>query len=70
MGELDALADRLDSVVADLDEIAFDRLRRAVADGEVDRPADDKQLMRARRAVEKAAHLLRELDDDDPDRER
>ncbi len=68
MGELDRLADRLDSVAADLDEIAFDRLRRAVADGEVERPVGDKQLMRARRAVEKAAHLLRELDRPDDDR--
>ena len=65
MGELDGLADRLDAVVADLDEIAFDRLRRAVADGEVARPAGDKGLMRARRALEKAAHLLRSLDDAD-----
>ena len=67
MGEYgDPLADiveRLDAIAADLDEIAFDRLREAVADGEVSRPADDKRLMQARRAVEKAAGVLRQLDE-------
>ena len=63
MGEYDGLIDRLESVAADLDEIAFDRLREAVADGEVSRPPDDKKLMQARRAVEKAAVILRQLDD-------
>ena len=67
MGEYgDLLAEivqRLDSIAADLDEIAFDRLREAVADGEVTRPADDKRLMQARRAVEKAAGVLRQLDE-------
>ena len=63
MSEFDALADRLEAVAADLDDLAFDLLRRAVADGEVERPADDKRLMQARRAIEKAVHLLRSLDD-------
>lgn len=63
MSELGHLVDRLESVAADLDEIAFDRLREAVVDGEVERPASDKRLMQARRAVEKAAHLLRDLDE-------
>jgi hypothetical protein len=67
VSELDGLAERLESVAADLDEIAFDRLRRAVADGEVERPANDKRLMQARRAIEKAAHLLRDLDERDGD---
>ena len=63
MSDLSHLVERLESVAADLDEIAFDRLREAVADGEVERPAADKRLMQARRAVEKAAHLLRDLGD-------
>lgn len=61
MSDLGSLADRLDAIVADLDEIAFDRLREAAADGATARPADDKELVKARRAVEKAAHLLRQL---------
>lgn len=61
MSDVGALADRLDSIVADLDELAFDRLREAAADGATTRPADDKELVKARRAVEKAAHILRSL---------
>jgi hypothetical protein len=63
MTEYAGLIERLESVAADLDEIAFDRLREAVADGEVVRPADDKQLMQARRAIEKAVGVLRRLDE-------
>ena len=61
MSDLGSLADRLESIVADLDEVAFDRLREAAADGATTRPADDKELVKARRAVEKAAHILRQL---------
>ena len=62
-GDYGALVERLETIAADLDEMAFDRLREAVADGEVDRPADDKKLMQARRAIEKAAAVLRQLDE-------
>lgn len=62
MSELGSIADRLDSIVADLDEIAFDRLREAMADGARARPDSDKTITQARRAIEKAAHLLRSLD--------
>jgi hypothetical protein len=65
MADYGDLADRLTAVGADIDEIAFDALREAVADGEIQRPADDKKLMQARRAIEKAAAILRELDGDD-----
>jgi hypothetical protein len=58
-----SLADRLDSIVAELDELAFDRLREAAADGVATRPDEDKELVKARRAVEKAAHVLRRLAD-------
>lgn len=63
MGEYADLVERLEAVAADLDELAFDRLREAVADGELTRPADDKRLMQARRAIEKAAGVLRQLDE-------
>jgi hypothetical protein len=58
MADYDALASRLETVAADLDEIAF---REAVADGEGERPADDKKLMQARRSIEKAVGILRQL---------
>jgi hypothetical protein len=57
-----AIADRLESIVADLDELAFDRLREAMADGARTRPASDKTITQARRAIEKAAHLLRTVE--------
>ena len=57
-GRYDDLADRLQAVVEDLDQITFDQLREAAAE-RAGRPADDKRLTQARRAVEKAVHLLR-----------
>lgn len=57
-GRFDDLADRLDAIAADLDERAFEVLREAAAERR-GRPVDDKRLTQARRAVEKAARLLR-----------
>lgn len=62
--QYDHLADRLDAVVADLDEVMFDQLREAAA-AKTGRPADDKRLTQARRAIEKASRLLRDGSDDD-----
>ena len=61
MADYERLADQLDRIAEDLDDMAFDQLREAVADGELDRPRSDKTLMQARRAVAKAAHLLRSI---------
>ncbi|MEY4172923.1 MAG: hypothetical protein RI900_88 [Actinomycetota bacterium] len=63
-GSYDHLADRLDAVVADLDEVMFDQLREAAA-AKTGRPADDKRLTQARRSIEKASRLLRGGSDDD-----
>lgn len=54
----DHLADRLDAIVEELDELMFDHLREAAANM-AGRPTDDKRLTQARRAIEKASHLLR-----------
>ena len=56
------LAERLEAIGAELDEVSFDLLQQAVADGATQRPASDRTLTQARRSVEKAAHLLRQLD--------
>ncbi|MEP1125662.1 MAG: hypothetical protein ABJH68_17415 [Ilumatobacter sp.] len=56
------LADQLDRIADRIDELAFAELREAVADGDGKRPDTDKRLMQARRAIDKAAHLLRSLD--------
>ncbi|HEY4608155.1 MAG TPA: hypothetical protein VIH06_03105 [Ilumatobacteraceae bacterium] len=56
-GNYDDLVDRLQTVVDDLDQITFDQLREASAQRQ-GRPADDKRLTQARRALEKAIQLL------------
>ncbi len=66
MSDYTTLADRLRSILEDLDELAFDRLREAVADGATSRPASDKELARARRSVEKAVRVLESLDELSP----
>ncbi|MFT3854729.1 MAG: hypothetical protein QM733_18625 [Ilumatobacteraceae bacterium] len=58
MSSYEHLAERVESIVEELDELQFDALREASADGR-GRPPDDKRLTQARRALEKAAHLLR-----------
>lgn len=62
----DDLADRLEQIAADLDDRAFTVLREAAASG-AGRLADDKRLMQARRAVEKALRLLRGTTQGDAD---
>ena len=61
MTRYDDLAERLEAIGAELDELSFDVLQQAVADGATRRPPHDRQLTQARRAVEKAAGLLRQL---------
>jgi hypothetical protein len=57
----EVLAARLRDIAGELDDAALDVLTRAVADGATSRPAADKTLTQARRAVEKAAALLESL---------
>ncbi len=59
------LEQRLRAVLADLDDLAFDQLREAVADGVTSRPASDRELAKARRSVEKAVAILGRLADGD-----
>ncbi len=60
-GEFDDLAERLENIAAEIDDRCFALLREAAAE-RTGRPADDKRLMQARRAIDKAAHLLRGRD--------
>lgn len=62
-GTYDHLADRLDAMAEELDEVMFDQLREASA-ARGGRPVDDKRLTQARRAIEKASRLLRGSTDD------
>ena len=61
MNRFDELADRLDAILAELDDLALEALSEAVHSGATSRPQADKQLMQARRAVEKAAYVLRRI---------
>ena len=64
------LHDRLTAIAEELGDRALERLRAAVDDGDGSGPdpaavAEERRLTRARRAVEKAAAILREPDDQD-----
>lgn len=63
-GSYDELADRLDAISEDLADAAIGALSEAVRRGDRSRPATEKTVTQARRAVEKAAHLLRSIDGD------
>ena len=56
-GRYDEQVEHLQVVADDLDQFIFDQLREASAEGRA-RPVDDKRLTQARRAVQKAIHLL------------
>ena len=69
MGTHDDLVERLEEIASELDDRSFSLLREAAA-ARTGRPVADKRLVQARRAIEKAAHLLRSLSDEgDTDRE-
>ena len=56
-GDLDHVRERLEAIAEELADLAIERLRAAV-DGNEDAAGEERRITRARRAVEKAAHLL------------
>lgn len=62
-GEFDDIRGRLEAIAEELADLAIQRLRESIDAGGDELPVDEKRLTRARRAVEKAAHILREPDD-------
>ena len=64
-GEFDDIRGRLEVIAEELADLAIVRLRESIDAGGHELPVDEKRLTRARRAVEKAASILREPDDDD-----
>ena len=62
-GEIDELRARLEAISEELADLAIARLRDSIDAGGTELPIDERRLTRARRAVEKAAGLLR----DEPD---
>ena len=61
----DALADRLDAISEDIADAALDDLKSSVRRGDQKRSGTERSLTQARRAVEKAAHLLRSIGESD-----
>ena len=57
---------KLESIGEELTDVSVEVLREAVAEGATTRPAVDKKLSQARRAVEKAARLLEQAVDGEP----
>jgi len=55
---LETVAERLVDIAGEVDDITFDLLRRAVADG-ADRPPLDRELQKVRRSLDKAIGILR-----------
>lgn len=64
-GEFDDIRGRLDQIAEELADLAIIRLRESIDAGGDELPVDERRLTRARRAVEKAAHILAEPDDGD-----
>lgn len=62
-GEFDDIRRRLEVISEELADLAMARLRESIDAGGNELPVDEKRLTRARRAVEKAADILREPDD-------
>jgi hypothetical protein len=62
-GEFQVLAERLEVIAEELADLAIVRLRESIDAGGSELPVDERRLTRARRAVEKAAAILREPDD-------
>ena len=62
-GEFDDIRNRLEQIAEELADLAMVRLRESIDAGGSELPVDERRLTRARRAVEKAASILREPDD-------
>lgn len=64
-GEFEDIRIRLEAIAEELADLAIVRLRESIDAGGSELPVDERRLTRARRAVEKAAHILRESNPDD-----
>ena len=66
-GEFDDIRQRLEAISEELADLAIARLRESIDAGGGELPVDERRLTRARRAVEKAAAILADRSDLDPD---
>lgn len=61
--EFEDICNRLEAISEELADLAILRLRESIDAGGRELPVDEKRLTRARRAVEKAIHLLAHADE-------
>ncbi len=57
-GEFEDIRQRLEAISEELSDLAMSRLRDSIDAGGTELPVDETRLMRARRAVDKAASIL------------
>lgn len=62
-GEFDDIRERLEAIAEELTDLGMQRLRDSIDAGGHELPIDERRLAKARRAVEKAAYVLREPDE-------
>ena len=66
-GEFDDIRQRLEAISEELADLAIARLRESIDAGGGELPVDERRITRARRAVDKAAAILSDRTDLDPD---
>ena len=57
-GEFAEIRARLEAISEEMSDLAIMRLRESIDAGGTELPVDERRLTRARRAVDKAVHLL------------
>jgi hypothetical protein len=63
--DAEAIVERLRAIEEDLRDLAYERLRVAAEDGDPDAAADERRVLQARRAIERAIGALAERAEDD-----
>ena len=63
MGDHQDLVAQLEAIGEVLTDRAIEVLRTAIEEGSGERPIEEKELVKAQRAVDKAARILRALDE-------
>jgi hypothetical protein len=58
MADTESILARLRSIEEELRDLAYDRLRVATEEGDADALADEKRVLQARRAIERAINAL------------
>ncbi len=58
MADTEQIVERLRSIEEELRDLAYERLRVATAEGDAGALADEKRVLQARRAIERAINAL------------